>query len=219
LWVQTRIDPSSTEPLLAHVAASTNRVKLSPGPPGRASVYGDGVLWEVHASPGVPPNKGELWRVDPVTGEVNTFQFDVGPFGGGFDEIPVEWLAVGEGAVWFLNASGTVTRLDPQTGQYQSVSEQADGVAVGEGAVWLVDRDSGLLTKINPLDLTKAFSRRVGTRPTAVVTSHGSVWVVDRGPGEVLRVSPFDGKVLARVYVGPGPGGITADEDSVWVVR
>jgi class 3 adenylate cyclase len=219
LWVQTRIDPSATQPRLAHVAASTNHVDLSPGPPGRASVYGDGVLWEVHASPGVPPDKGELWRVDPRTGDVKTFQFDVGPFGGGFDEPPVDWLAVGEGAVWFLNASGTVTRLDPETGTYQQVSEPADGVAVGEGAVWLLNRETGLLTKINPIDLSKQYSRRVGIRPTALVTSHGSVWVVDRGAGEVLRVNPFDGRVHGRIYLGAGPGGIAADETSVWVVR
>jgi len=218
LWVTKGFDPNAPHHL-AHLDASTNRVELSDAPPGRVSVYGDGFLWETQSSPGVPPDKGMVRRVDPDTGHIQMFHFDVGPFAGGFEEPPVDWLAVGEGSVWFLNASGAVTRLDPETGNYQPVSEPADGVVVGEGAVWLLNRETGSLTKINPLDLSKEFSVPVGARPTALVTSQGSVWVVDREAGEVLRVNPFNGEVLGRIYVGPGPGGIAADEEAVWVVR
>ena len=219
LWATTGIAADATN-RLAHIDASTNHVDKKLVPPGRAAVYAEGFLWLTQTSNGINPDAGKVWRVDPQTDKVvSRYSFDVGPFASGFGDPPADWLAVGEGAVWFLNLSGTVTRLDPETGNYQALQEPADGVAVGEGAVWLLSKQTGRLTKINPVDLTEEFSRVVGGSPSALATTQGAVWVVDREAGELLKVNPFNGSVVAHIYLGPGPGGIAADDESVWVVR
>jgi hypothetical protein len=158
-------------------------------------------------------------RVNAETGDRRTYRPETPPGGCSFEGCAWEILAVGEGAVWFLNNTGTVTRLDPVTGEDQKlVVPGADGVAVGDGSVWVLDREGKQVLQIDP-DLMREKGRfEVGEDPRAIVVGLGSVWVVNRGDATVSRIDPVSGKVTA-IPVGLGLGNITVDETGVWVTR
>jgi streptogramin lyase len=126
---------------------------------------------------------------------------------------------VGEGAVWFLNNTGTVTRLDPVSGEDQKlVVPGADGVAAGEGYVWVIDNAGTQVLQIDPDTLREIQRFPVGRDPRAIAVGEGAVWVVNRGDATISRIDPASGDVTA-IPVGLGLGNLTVDETGVWVPR
>ena len=64
-------------------------------------------------------------------------------------------IAVGKSAVWVTSfTDGTVTRLDPDSGEVQGdpieVGRRPRGVAVGEGSVWVANAGDGTVTRVDP---------------------------------------------------------------------
>jgi YVTN family beta-propeller protein len=103
--------------------------------------------------------------------------------------------ALGAGSVWTVD-SGTVTRLDPETGRIRaqipiggapssSGVSTVGGIAVGEGAVWAIG--SAGIVRIDPATnrvvMTIPISQAAPANspsPTAVAVGAGSVWVTSR---------------------------------------
>ncbi len=158
---------------------------------------GRGSLWAVGTpprllsfqTPGDVSTPGVVYRLDPVTGDVES-------------ETPVgrqpNGIAIGLGFVWVVNSDdGTLERLHPVTGtslERIPLGEppiglgpvfdpravgSGGGLAVGEGSVWVTDGrrnaliryepGSGRITRI-PLDAS----------PADVAVGHGLVWVTLR---------------------------------------
>jgi streptogramin lyase len=126
-----RIDPAS----------STVTGKVDVGEEAGEPVAGDGFVWTSTERPG-------LLRVDPrtlrVTGVIPGPPSDTQPLGAGTAS-PFD-VAFGEGSVWWNSLrSGTVSRVDPQTGKIVSTIRLAGGnlfvpsasIAAGAGAVWV----------------------------------------------------------------------------------
>lgn len=171
------------------------------------------------ASVGDAPEDTLVIRLNPETGERRSYRTENPPGGCSFEGCPLQILAVGEGAVWYLNNTGTVTRLDPVTGEDQRlVVPAADGVAVGEGSVWVLDGEGAQVLRIDPDTLRETGRFDVGEGPTALAVGLGSVWVVNRGDATVSRIDVVSGEVTA-IPVGLGLGDITVDETGVWVPR
>ena len=135
-------------------------------------------------------------------------------------------IAVGMRGVWVANAGdGTVTRLDPATGENVDTIGAGGGdlndLAVGFGYVWVANGNDGTITKIDPrLDQTVGPPIRLG-RPTVApdpvfyiaIDSH-YVWAT-RG-SQLLRIDPATGKVERRLDIGQ-PTGLATGGGSVWV--
>jgi YVTN family beta-propeller protein len=127
--------------------------------------------------------------------------------------------AAGDGAIWTSNTvDGTVSRVDPDTGQVDTihVGLKPAGLAVDAKAVWVADGEANTLDRVDP-----AFANTtpipVGNAPAGVAISHDSVWVANTADGTVTRVSESSGKPSKPIPVGPGPLAVAADRSAVWV--
>ena len=94
-------------------------------PAGAVADYGLGSLWAV-----VYIGSGAVWAIDPASVTASATVTLPGS--------PVE-LAVGEGAVWTVNADGTLTRIAANSAQVVRTIKLGlapSAVAAGEGGIW-----------------------------------------------------------------------------------
>jgi streptogramin lyase len=88
-------------------------------------------------------------------------------------------IAVGEGAVWAMNAADdSILRIDPATGRVTGtvrVGRLPTAVAAGAGAVWVTSGRDGTLTRIDPITFNLDITDLGGTA-TDVVVGEGAVW-------------------------------------------
>jgi Protein kinase domain len=233
LWAEfSKIDLSNEQftSHLVRIDPQTNRVhRMGGGIRTRVSARDVGIqdievsgdeLWYVEgASVGDAPEDTLAVRLNIATGDRREYRTESPPGGCSFEGCPWQTLAVGEGAVWFLNNTGTVTRLDPLTGEDQKlVVPGADGVAAGEGYVWVLDNGGTQVLQIDPDTLREIERFRVGGDPRTIAVGEGAVWVVNRGDATVSRIDPTSGDVTA-IPVGLGLGNLTVDQSGVWVPR
>jgi branched-chain amino acid transport system substrate-binding protein len=150
-------------------------------------------------------------------------------------------VAVGEGAVWVLNADDqTVSRIDLDTREIVKTfgtGQTPTDIAVGEGAVWVgnaavergrtvdytasiskVDPESALVTRTIPLSEPTPGLPGNAVVPGAsqLAIASGSLWAINPN-STVSRIDPGSGDVIARVPVRAG-AAIAADQDDVWVI-
>jgi streptogramin lyase len=224
LWAERFVERTGVgvTNFLVRIDPQTNRVhQVGEKDPGGVDIEAaDGDVWYTEgASVGDAPEDTLVVRVNPATGTGREFRTESPPGGCSFEGCPWQILSVGEGAVWFLNNSGTVTRLDPVSGEDQRlVVPGADGVAVGEGYVWVLDNAGTQVLQIDPDTLREIERFRVGGDPEAIAVGEGAVWVVNRGDATISRIDPGSGEVTA-IPVGLGLGNLTVDETGVWVTR
>ena len=140
-------------------------------------------------------------------------------------------VAVGEGAVWVLNADDqTITRVDEESRQVKTfaIGETPHELAVGAGAVWVgirrgaavsrLDPQSGVVDRVIPvfkgLDVSGPGVTSAGA---AIAVGDGAVWVVspDR---TVSRIDPKTNRVVATVRAR-GASTLAVGERSVWIVN
>jgi ABC-type branched-subunit amino acid transport system substrate-binding protein len=144
-------------------------------------------------------------------------------------------IAVGEGAVWFLNAADdTVARVDPETkaitgGRIRSLSVPTD-LAAGEGAVWLgtgsgqggnwtdtvyrVDPRTDQITNAVQLpgEATGGDRRYLNGGFPQIAVGAGGVWAT--GGGAVARIDPGTGRLVATIAADAYR--IAAGREGVW---
>jgi YVTN family beta-propeller protein len=140
-------------------------------------------------------------------------------------------VAVGEDAVWVLNADDrTISRVDVDSRRTShtiplSGAGEPAGLAAGEGAVWLGAGLSGplSLSRINP-----SFNEIAQTIPLGraeepffaagwqVAIGDGAIWTVGPRFGTVLRIDPRAMRIDSRIDVGIQPATLAAGEGAVW---
>jgi YVTN family beta-propeller protein len=141
-------------------------------------------------------------------------------------------LAIGEGAVWSLNASiARLLRIDPKT---NSVVKQipvgaAGDVAVGDGSVWLTNPEANTVDRIDSHSYKVSATIHVGTHPLGIVVTPRAVWVANDGLAtpdipSVSRIDPARNKVVATIPLGPTSAccalhmDVSVARGAVWVV-
>ena len=152
-------------------------------------------------------------RIDPVTGDVTMRDIQVGGLPDG--------IAVGPDAVWVANGQdGTVTRIDPATGQSGgpvSVGAGPEGIAATPAAVWVANSLDLTVSRLDPATGRVTATIPVGDGPNAIATAGDAVWVSDEFDATLARIDPRTNRVNRVVPVGSTPQGIVAAGSGVWV--
>ena len=140
-------------------------------------------------------------------------------------------VAVGEGAVWVLNADDqTISRVDEESRRVKTfaIGETPHELAVGAGAVWVgvgrgravsrLDPQSGVVDRVIPVFKGGAVGGSgVTSGGTAIAVGDGAVWVVN--PDRTLtRIDPRTNRVVATV-LSSRANTVAVGERSVWVVN
>jgi serine/threonine-protein kinase len=201
-------------------AAGSETASSLPAPHAKAQVRVGG------APVAVATGAGGVWVVDNAGSRV----IELDPSGARPVGRPMavgagpESIAIGEGYVWVASGDGTVTRIDPKTGDTRRAPVRiADpgGIAAGEGAVWVTSRAKGTVTRLDPGSLKAVGSAApVGAEPADVVVGAGAGWVASTADGTVTRIDASTGEAGAPIPVadcqvlalGFGEGG-------VWVAK
>jgi hypothetical protein len=97
---------------------------------------------------------------------------------------------------------GTVSRIDPRTGQVQTigVGGTPNGIAIGQGVVWVLEGPSAALVPIEATTNTVGTPIKIQSAMTGIAYGDGSVWVAgSRFPdGVVDRIDPVTRTVTGR---------------------
>ena len=145
-------------------------------------------------------------------------------------------IAVGEGAVWFLNgADDTVARMDPET---EAVTDRilsrgmSTDLAAGGGAVWLgtgggeggnwtdtvhrIDPRTGETTysAVLPADAAGRGRAYINGGFPQIAVGSGGVWAT--GGGDVARLDPRTGHLVATIVADAYR--IAAGREGVWFI-
>ena len=115
---------------------------------------------------------------------------------------------------------GTVTQIDPATGQPSgpiSVGAGPAGIAVTPSAVWVANSLSLSVSKIDPVTGQVTATIPVGDGPSAIVATRDSVWVSDEFAATLDRIDPRAGQVAQSFLVGSSPHGLALTSAGVWV--
>jgi YVTN family beta-propeller protein len=132
-------------------------------------------------------------------------------------------VAAGPEGVWVTSkADGTLTRLDPESGDPLGepirLGTGISGVAVGEGSVWVTDPPHGELLRIDPASGTVTQRIEVGGRPGAIAFGGYRVWVADLDGDGVTAVNAKGGKVFERgIAPREAPLRLATGGGGVWV--
>jgi streptogramin lyase len=133
-------------------------------------------------------------------------------------------LAAGADSVWAVSPdSGTLTRLDPASGQPRAqlgVGLGADDVAVSGRAVWVSNPDRGTLTRVDAR--TGKVTRTVRVpRATdgALAAGRGAVYFLNSDTGAVTRVDATSGRIRGDPLVAASPGATDAlaAKGALWI--
>ncbi len=149
------------------------------------------------------------------------------PVGGGTLRV-----AAAADAIWVTSdADGTLTQLDPESGEPVGKPLQLgagiSGVAVGAGSVWVTYPRRGELLRVDPERGKVLATIDVGGRPGPVAFGDGSVWVADEAGAGVSAIDAKGGEVYRRGLVphaaplrlAVGAGGLWVSSASTGAVR
>ena len=131
-------------------------------------------------------------------------------------------MAVGEGALWAVNPDGTVSRVDPSSGDVVATIRGVDvnTLTVGEGAVWTANIDR-TVSRIDPA--TNAIDATIEVASeglSGIAAGAGAIWVTDPVGGVVWRIDPGGARAVQKtIALEPGVVGIAFGEGSVWVAN
>jgi YVTN family beta-propeller protein len=138
-------------------------------------------------------------------------------------------VTVGSGAIWAIDSTAVVRRLDlrDDTVQSESVGGQVsssywtvgpDVAATGAGGVWVLTGNSAV-ARLDPESARLVDNIALGTDPASVAVGDGSVWVTDSADGTVSRIDASSDAVTQTIPVGRGASGIAVGADGVWVAN
>jgi ABC-type branched-subunit amino acid transport system substrate-binding protein/DNA-binding beta-propeller fold protein YncE/predicted Ser/Thr protein kinase len=149
-------------------------------------------------------------------------------------------VAVGEGAVWVLNADDkTISKIDPQTGKVEGtigVGRIPTDIAVGKGSVWAVS--NGVATGSGTVTLTRydpgtgaqqgdSLQPSVSSGPPTTVgrfperqlaVGASGIWLTDTAQLGLWRIDTQTTKVQARL-AGIRPRSLVSAGQGVWLAN
>lgn len=157
---------------------------------------------------------GAIARVDQHSNRVVTERLP-GP------ELPSA-VRLGFGSLWVTSeGTGTVSRLDPATGNVQAEITTKPGIiflATGEGGVWVMNNELGVVYRIDPATNTLAATIPVDWKVHGgdIAVGHGSVWA-RVSDSLVSQIDPGTNTLVARYGAGAGSGSVAADGKALWI--
>jgi YVTN family beta-propeller protein len=112
-------------------------------------------------------------------------------------------IAAGANTVWVTSErDGTLTRLDPETGEKKGRPIELDrgvaGVAVGGKWIWATNPRRGELLRLDPRDGQLLKTIRVKGEPGPIALGGGRVWLADEGGKGITAVNSEGGSVYRR---------------------
>lgn len=141
-------------------------------------------------------------------------------------------LAAGKDGVWVTSErDGTVTKLDPESGEEvwrrSLPGVDPSGVAIGGRWLWATDPAHGKLLRIDPDSGRLLQSIDVGGAPGPIALGGGRVWVADEKGGGITAVNSEGGRVYRRglpphatpLRLAVGAGGLWVSSASTGAVR
>jgi branched-chain amino acid transport system substrate-binding protein len=205
--VVTRIDPA------------TKRVTGTFRPRGFPTdlAAGEGALWVGRGTRRGGTGTSRIDRVDPKTFKTtHTANLP------GRDPFP-NWgfpgIVVGGGAVWAINAAGSISRIDPDTGQVvENVDLNASALAASGDDVWaLVDQSA---VRIDPRTNRPGQKIEIGSPvPSAIAVGGGYVWVTAEQEGLLWRIEPGPVRASRSIDVGVGVTYVAYGAGAVWTAN
>jgi len=194
--------------LVYQLNPQTNRLVGAPvqiGGPSRVIATALDSLWTLV----VPPHRDRpatLVRIDPNNGKI-LLRAQVGGRGRDIDQvIPADTISEGFGSLWITYAAtGSVYRLDPQTGKTIAaikVGHYPQALTFAAGKVWVADRQDGAIREIDPtsnrvvgapLDVSRepiSQGRALGDMLWIGTTNDATIWVYDPNHDQVAHLDP-----------------------------
>lgn len=194
--------------LVYELDPQTNRLVGAPvqiGGPSRVIATALGSVWTLV----VPPRRDRpatLVRIDPNNGRI-LLRAQVGGRGRDIDQvIPADTISYGLGSVWITYAAtGSVYRLDPQTGKTIAaieVGHYPQALTFAAGKVWVADRQDGAIRELDPtrnrvvgrpLDVARepaSQGRALGDLLWMGTTRKGTIWLYDANHDQVAHLDP-----------------------------
>ena len=167
---------------------------------------GGGALWVADH------DSQRVLRVDLQTAAVSRSQ-DLGS--------PELAVAYGFGAVWVVNASDSLLRLDPVTldvtATIEGVASSYEGyepkIAIAADAIWVSDAFKLAVARVDPQMLRATYRRAVAGN--GITVGAGAAWSAD-GKQSIWR---FASGKAQRLRAGAGPIDVAAGKQSVWAVN
>jgi DNA-binding beta-propeller fold protein YncE len=156
--------------------------------------------------------QGRIERIDLATGKRRSI-----PLG----EAVIAVVA-GLGAVWALDGSGSVARIDPGTarvtGRIETGASAPYNLWVGVGSLWSVDDAAGAVLRIDPGRRRVAASIPVGDGPADMVFSGKRAWVVNHRDLGLVRIDTSTNRAsLLAKLPGDAPERLALLGGSLWV--
>jgi hypothetical protein len=176
---------------------------------------------ELHAD-GTPV--GELYQVDPVSGDV------LAQIPGAIGGFPT----TGEGAVWLCTLAGglqLVTRVDMTTHEVTRFATsdlaeyEPETVLAAGGAVWVGNNWAGEVVKVDPRTLAVVEHIRVSDGdhggPRSFAVANGSdAWFPVSGIGDVVRLDMDESRETSRLDLPAGQiDGVALDRNVLYVAH
>jgi streptogramin lyase len=180
--------------------------------------FGEGRIW-------VMDRRSQIYWFAPGDPQVNSR---------GTTGIPTG-ASVGGGGVWISNGFGTgqgadggVSRLDPSTGETSPAFDTpigSEAVAYGADAVWVADRNTGTITRYDPVQRSSTEVPLPGTetdpaKPDSIAFGDlggPALWVGDAVHPQVFHVDANDPTNVTRSSIGGPATSIAIGAQEVWV--
>lgn len=168
----TRVDPATNEVV--------GTVDGGDGSSVGSIAATEDVLWSFNGS---EADGYHVTRVDPEGGP--TLVSDAGGES-------TTGVAADDDALWVLDVDGTVTRVDPESGDVLDTFTvdvgAAVAVAVSDTSLWVADGDGGTVLRVDPSTGRVLDTIDVGGQPAGVAVSDTALWVTDAEAGTLTRV-------------------------------
>jgi YVTN family beta-propeller protein len=137
-------------------------------------------------------------------------------------------LAVTPGAVWVSDATGQISRIDPEydrpvptrqlTASFLLPLGTAWPMLAASRSMWIVDPD-GYVGQFDPGTGRPTGSVDVGNEPSAVAAGADSLWVTNSTDGTVTRIDPATLVATPPIPVGHSPDAVAVNAAGVWVAN
>jgi streptogramin lyase len=130
-------------------------------------------------------------------------------------------ITVDQHGVWLVtNKSGSLVRIDPDTGTVQAMLQIAAGSYnphYSEGIVWVSQAEGSRLTGVDTASLRVSALLATGPNPRFLTSGDGAIWTLNQGDGTVSRVDVRTHVTTSIALQTPGRGGdIKFDSGLVW---
>lgn len=171
--------------------------------------YADGIVWVANNY------NGDLYRLDPATGDTRAFPLQEG---GG-----LEGVAVGGGYVWVADGlqNKQLLRVDPTSGEVKPIDLPGDprGVAFDGNSVWVTIPELDQVKRIDASTLQQVTVEDVGDQPWEIAVADGEAWVTCVNSRTVVGIDTDANQANLRFTLDEGlaPQGIAIGAGSVWV--